>query len=295
VFDAFFSVYMKYANELFRIYRAGGSARDDDLPAPLAELLAGHASQTARFFFQLCARALDYCPPVDLTFGDFLRALITVAKDIDPADDRGIRDALMEAFRLRGIYSESASFFSEDALCWPRIPKGTLTPIVGLIFGSPNGLTSAQKDHNGDVLRAWARKHRPQLGLDPKLAVGVPSFHPVFRTMDNGRLRVEMVVEIIQTRPAAFDPDVPEVGSFPFRGGVTVIVEAPEMTVDDAGRTVELPPEVRFAIAKTLTGAEGRRREATQRGLAMALGMAEGNIEDPNHFQANFGLLHEES
>ena len=129
VFDAFFSVYMSRADTLFRIYHASGGGRNDDLPAPLAGLLAGYASETAEFFFQLCARAIDYCPPVDLTFGDFLRALITVSKDLDPADNLGVRDALMDAFRLRGIYSESASFFSEDALCWPRVPEGTLPPI----------------------------------------------------------------------------------------------------------------------------------------------------------------------
>jgi hypothetical protein len=294
VFDAFFSVYMSRADDLFRIYRAGGAVRTDDLPAPLAELLAGYASETASFFFHLCARSLDYCPPVDLTFGDFLRALITVAKDIDPADDHGIRDALMEAFRLRGIYSESASFFSEDALCWPRIPEGTLAPIAGLIFGSPNGLTSAEKDHNGDVLRKWAKEHSDALGLNSELPLTVPSFHPVFRTMENGRLRVEMVVEIIQSRQARFDPVVAEAGTFPFRGGVTVIVEAPEMTINGNSSTVALPPVVRFAIAKAITGDESLRREQTQRALAIAQGLAAGNIKDPAHFQANFGLLHEE-
>ena len=113
VFDAFFTVYMERADELFRIYRASGVSRgsdqDVDLPGPMAQLLAEYAAETAVLFFQFCARAIDYCPPVDLTFGDFLRALITVSKDLDPADDRGVRDALMEGFRLRGIYSESAS------------------------------------------------------------------------------------------------------------------------------------------------------------------------------------------
>ncbi len=82
------------------------------------------------------------------------------------------------------------------------------------------------------MLRAWANKNRAVLGLDPNLPVTVPSFHPVFRTMDNGRLRVEMVVEVIQSRQAPFDPGVPEAGSFPFRGGVTLIVEAPEVKTD---------------------------------------------------------------
>jgi hypothetical protein len=99
-----------------------------------------------------------------------------------------VRDALMEAFRLRGIYSESASFYSEDALSWP--PDADLPAIDHLVFGSPNGLTSEEKDHNGDVLRKWANENRAALGLDPDLPITVPSFHPVFPARENGRLRM---------------------------------------------------------------------------------------------------------
>jgi hypothetical protein len=296
VFDAFFSVYMRRADVLFRIYRASNltnqSGQYIDLPGPMADLLAEYASETAVLFFQLCARAIDYCPPIDLTFGDFLRALITVSKDIDPADDRGVRDALMEAFRLRGIYSKSANFFSEDALCWPR--QDGLPPIEGLIFGSPNGLTKVEKDTNGDVLRAWADRHRAALGLDPRLPISVPSFHPVFRTKDDGRLRVEMIVEIIQSRQAAFGPGTSEAGSFPFRAGVTLIIEAPELTRKAGKGVVANPPAVRFAIGRSMTGDDARGREERQRSFAIAQGLAVGNTEDPAHFQANFGLLHEE-
>jgi hypothetical protein len=296
VFDAFFSVYMERADNLFRIYRASSlsrnSGQDADLPGPMAQLLAEYASETAVLFFQLCARAIDYCPPVDLTFGDFLRALITVSKDLDPTDDLGVRDALMEAFRLRGIYSESATFYSEDALCWPL--HSDLPPIDGLIFGSPNGLTRVEKDTNGNVLRAWADKNRAALLLDPRLPIGVPSFHPVFRTKDNGRLRLEMVVEIIQFRQAKFDPNIPEAGSFPFRGGVTLIVEAPELTHEAGKGTVALPPTVRFAIGRSMTGDDAQVREQKQRSFAIAQGLAIGDTQDPTHFQANFGLLHEE-
>jgi len=122
----------------------------------------------------------------------------------------------------------------------------------------------------------------------------VPSFHPVFRTLENGRLRMEMVVEIIQSRTAPFDPGVPEAGSFPFRGGVTLIVEAPEMVDDGKGHTVARPPVVRFAIAKASVGDESKRREQTQRSFAIAQGLAAGDTTKSGHFQANFGLLHEE-
>jgi hypothetical protein len=295
VFDAFFSVYMERADDLFRIYRAGGMVRTEggspDLPGPLAELLASYAGETAVAFFQLCARAVDYCPPVDLTFGDFLRALITVSKDLDPVDKLGVRDALMEAFRLRGIYSDSAAFFSEGALCWPR--DTSLPPIPDLIFGSPNGLTTVEKNHNGNVLRAWAKKNRSALGLDPKLPVHVPSFHPVFRTKDNGRLRMEMVVEVMQAREEPFDPKVKFPEKFPFRAGVTLIIEAPELQTGASGAATDLPPRVRFVIGRSMTGPEAEQREQRQREFENVQGLAAGDSKDPTHFQANFCLVHE--
>ena len=242
-------------------------------------------------FFQLCARSIDYCPPIDITFGDFLRAIITVSRDLDPADDDCVRDALMEAFRLRGIYSESASFYSEDALSWP--PDVDLPAIDDLVFGSPNGLTSKEKDHNGDLLRSWANKNRAALGLDPDIPISVPSFHPVFRTSENGRLRMEMVVEIIQSRQAQFSDAFPQAGTFPFRAGVTLIVEAPELK-HTRGQTVEEPPKVRFVIGRAMTGPDAKQREEKQCNFAMAQGLAAGDTQDPTHFQANFCILHQE-
>ena len=144
------------------------------------------------------------------------------------------------------------------------------------------------------MLRAWASKHRKALGLDPNLPLTIPSFHPVFRTKANGRLRVEMVVEVIQSRQAPFDPAVPEAGSFPFRAGVTLIVEAPELTADSHGHTVASTPKVRFAIGRAMTGSDAKLREQKQRSFAIAQGLAIGDTSDAAHFQANFRLVHEE-
>lgn len=291
VFDAFFSIYMKRADPLFRIYRAGGrDIVNDELPAPLAELLATCATQTAVQFFQLCARSIDYCPPVDITFGDFLRAIITVSRDLDAEDNDGVRDALMEAFRLRGIYSESASFYSEDALSWP--PDADLPPIDKLIFGSPSGLTSEEKNNNGDTLRSWTNDNRAALGLDPDLPITVPSFHPVFRTKENGRLRMEMVVEIIQSKQVQFSNSVRQAGTFPFRAGATLIVEAPNPKSHE--HPMDVPAKVRFVIGRDMIGPDAKQREEKQRSFFVAQGLALGNTEDATHFQADFGLLHEE-
>ena len=115
VFDAYFTIYTRRTFDLFRIFRAGGGLiTQSDLPTPLANRLATEASRTADEFFVICARALDYCPPVDITFGDFLRAVLTAHLDLHPDDPDGLRDALMEAFQLRGIYPDGATSFSEE-------------------------------------------------------------------------------------------------------------------------------------------------------------------------------------
>jgi hypothetical protein len=316
VFDAYFSTYLRASADLFRIYRAGGGRIEGaELPAPLASLLAETASNTANEFFQLCARSLDYCPPVDTTFGDFLRALITVSADLNPDDDLGIRQELMQAFRVRGIYPDSASFFSEGALRWPRVPDWTKSPVDGalppvaativnnatkrrekreLVFGSASGLTKEEKDLNGEILRRYAWENAARLGFDadPALPADLrpyaPSFHPVFRVSPDGQLRIDMVVELVQTRRVPFDKAFPDAGSFPLRGGVTLIVAAPDR--DATGHRV--PPKVRFAIGKRLIGQDGFDRETSQRAYNMALGLMNGNTEDERHFQANFGLVH---
>ena len=61
---------------------------------------------------------LDYLPPVDVTFGDFLRALITADADFFPEDPRRYRLAFIESFRDRGIYPIDIRALAEDALRW---------------------------------------------------------------------------------------------------------------------------------------------------------------------------------
>ena len=170
VFDAFFSTYVARTSDLFRIFRAaGGSATPIDLPGPLANLLCTQAMRTAEEFFCICVRALDYCPPVDITFGDFLRAVVTAHWDHDEADVQGVRYTFMQAFRLRGIQPEGARFFSEDALRWPTGKELDLPPVHGLEFGDPNALTDAQKAVIAPVLHRYAAQPHvlERLGLDP--------------------------------------------------------------------------------------------------------------------------------
>lgn len=287
VFDAYFTVYLKRTGNLFQLYRAGGGSTRADVPGPLADLLAAEASRTAEEFFSICVRALDYCPPVDIRFGDYLRAIITAHSDLHPTDEDGIREAFMQAFRLRGIVPEDAEFFSEDALCWPTAPQGLLPPVEGLLFGDANDLTRDEANVDGNILRDYARKNARVLGFDPGLPVDAPSFHPVFRVDQNGRLHIDMVVELAQTREVPFEKSAPELGRFPLRGGATLVIPRPRPR--DDGRSLA---HVRYLIAKHLHGAEGELRTARQREFYERSGLIASDPRGKMRFQIDFAVLH---
>ena len=121
VFDAFLSIYDARSRDLLRLAAGGrGEAGPGALHPDLVNRLAAEASKAAGHVLNMCIRALDYCPPVDLTFGDYLRALITADIDLMPEDGHRYRVAFIEAFRRRGIYPDDVRTLSEDSLRWAR-------------------------------------------------------------------------------------------------------------------------------------------------------------------------------
>jgi hypothetical protein len=286
VFDAYFTIYLRRTADLFRVYRAGGGNSDsDELSGSMANLLAEVASRTAEDLFQICARAIDYCPPVDITFGDYLRAVMTAHRDFYPTDKEGVRDAFMQAFRLRGIVPDDAQYFSEQSLCWPQVPQEMLPPVEGLIFGDPNGLTNEEKDINGEVLRAYARKNAARLGFLTGHLITVPSYHPAFRLAPDGSLHIDMVVEMSQKYDAPFDPDKPELGTFPMHGGTTLLITKPPLEQGE-----HAPGVIRYSIQKRLVGSQGQKREESKRRFCQREGLLAGG--DPKRFQLDFNMLH---
>jgi len=121
VFDAYLAIYRARVSDLIRLATGGsGVIPAGALPPDLVSRLTAEAAKTARHILNICIRALDYCPPVDLTFPDFLRGLITADVDLVADDDWHYRVAIIEAFRKRGIYPRELRTVSEKSLCWPN-------------------------------------------------------------------------------------------------------------------------------------------------------------------------------
>ena len=73
LYDAFLSIYEKRSEDLFRIATGGrGVLPEGHIHPDLGDRLAREASETAAHFLQVAVRAIDYCPPVDITFAEYL-------------------------------------------------------------------------------------------------------------------------------------------------------------------------------------------------------------------------------
>jgi hypothetical protein len=257
VFDGFFKTYQRRINDLVRIATGGtGTLPQGDLHPDLVNRIAGEAVRTAQRVLDMCIRAFDYMPPVDVTFGDFLRAMITADYELVPEDELNCRGAMIEAFRLRGIYPDGVTSLAEESLLWEnvegRLPPlgGNALPLLQQVFFhavrsfdlgwdtttyQPGADPTAQSmtmeegeeielDVNADfaqVLHAYATANAQHLGLEGR-RIQVRGFHTVFRVAPNGRLLVEVVAQFAQVDHSAKR----ELGGLPFRGGCTLIASA---------------------------------------------------------------------
>lgn len=128
VFEAMGRIFRRKTRTLRKIAAQSRGSRDH-----LIELLTVQARDLAGQFLNIIIRAVDYCPPVDLTFGEFLRAMITADWVTVPDDPHHYREALVLAFRRYGITVPGVPDLSEGALLW-KGPETKLPLVEELSF-----------------------------------------------------------------------------------------------------------------------------------------------------------------
>lgn len=128
IFEAMSRIFDRKTRALRKIAAQAPGAQDS-----IIDMFADKASELAGQFLNIIIRAVDYCPPVDITFGEFLRAMITADAVTVPEDPHGYREALVLAFRRYGITVPDVDDLSEDSLLWKR-PKQALPRIEALSF-----------------------------------------------------------------------------------------------------------------------------------------------------------------
>lgn len=247
VFDAFMSIYEKRTEDLVRLATDGtGILPPGAIHPDLVNRLADEAAKAASHVLSICIRALDYTPPTDITFGEYLRALITADMDLVPDDDRGYRVAFLEAFKKRGITAPGVRSMSVDSLRWRRADDGAeaLSPKLRERLRDLRAFANAEAlDRRGDE-RAIAfqrqRAARAQihtmlsqhirsgatgkadarfLGLNPDLPFEVHTARFAMRVAPDGRLQSQAILGFLQRDPLR------RADNTPFEGGSTVLAD----------------------------------------------------------------------
>jgi hypothetical protein len=262
VFDAFLTIYKARVADLLRIATEGtGVLPAGHLHPDLVNRMADEAADASQSVLDMCIRALDYCPPVDLTFGDYLRAIMTADFEFNPVDERHHRVAFVEAFRRYGIVPEGVRTLSVDGLLWrptSAAPDEDEEVVLEFVKDWAKDIGSWKLSKDREALYDLMRNRRIALhdylagrfakgvrisGIDPKRPFEVHSIRPSMRSDWEGRPRFQWIVELTQRLPQFVDPaDAKKPGVEPdyyFRGGCTLILEA------DTGK-------VRYAIRKRL-------------------------------------------
>jgi hypothetical protein len=284
VFEAYLTIFRKKSERLFRI--AAIDPDDEHRPSlnvSLVRALADLASKTAQQLLNICIRAIDYCPVIDMQLGEYLRAVITADRDLMRADPWGYRDALMDGFRRRGIFPAGVDFLSEDAVIW-RAPDHDLPPIPGLAFndlrfdgdpGRPSSVDELRRQARmlGEFISDPARHGAFGLTKPGPNASGnlvkppcVQSIRCARRVAPDDSLQFDLVAEVTQ------ECDVNRLGNeaFSFYGGSTIVI-APDgnvrlvisKRVDNVQRMEQQHSEMTGALSGFWESKEGRREPVT--------------------------------
>lgn len=235
VFEAFVTVFERKTARYVRLASGGtGILPDGALPHDLVSLLADEASRLACQFLKVIIRAVDYCPPVDMELGDYLRALVTADSDLVPNDTFGYRDALIDAFRKRKIYPRYVPTLSEAELCWKH-PDSIKEPIAGLSFAELRfdedpGRPASREEliRQGNALGGFLTKSHlyHEFGISPPGDSTAPpqieSVRSLRRIGPDGQISFELVAEVSQQTVIT----CPHTGRrLNFLGGATLIVD----------------------------------------------------------------------
>lgn len=264
VIEACLTIYRRRAAPLIRMATGGRKAVLDEegMSEDLVDALSHLASRLASQMLAMCVRAIDYCPPVDITLGEYLRALITADHDLVPDDPYAYREALIVAFRRRRIYPPGVAALTEDALLWKPVPAALkLEGGAGVLLHGPGRSFDAEElVRRAELVGEMVCADLDQFGLaapdDTELQefeVDLPtveSVRSVRRVGPDGQLAFDLVAEVTQR---CRDPGGQGLPAVEFHGGATIILDA-------QGR-------VRLVVTKSV---KNKRRLADQRKYASA-------------------------
>jgi len=150
------------------------------------QMVVEQGTDAADQLLTMAIRALDYAPPTDLQFRDYLSALITADKELVPDDSKyQYRKTLLKSFRDYGV--KPASFNS---------PDGSWEACNAHLTYDRSHFESMMRDPDEVFRFIW--ENRQELKLEEHAYTKVTSVRPCLRVAPDGFALRETVAEYIQ-------------------------------------------------------------------------------------------------
>ncbi|MGC8494937.1 MAG: hypothetical protein ACP5SH_24710 [Syntrophobacteraceae bacterium] len=292
MFASFLSIYARRSADLFRIASQGtGVLRPGAIQPDLVNRLVEEARTSARHVLTMCVRALDFCPPVDLNFGDYLRALITADYEVAPGDELQYRVAVVESFRNWGIYPGNMLTLSPETLRWQKPGVRESEDILSEVLQSARRFADESRylKYNKSFpeamplrermfrfsrqwriklhdmlkvrIRSATQTERERLGADLGLDFStgrepfeIHSLRVTEKIGPDNEMKCHLILELLQHRN-----EIAEGNPFRFVGGCTLIVDAKSLGVKYSIRK-DIASKTRLARSKAaLAASQGLR------------------------------------
>jgi hypothetical protein len=151
------------------------------------------AVETAEHLLNMCIRALDYCPPTDLVFGDFLSAMLTADFEMHRDDSRyAYRKSLIAGFKSFGFGPATKGNDQPEPGLWGPPDENENQ---GLIYN----LTHFESmQHDKDEVFRFLWENREALRVETRAYTNVGSVNPCYRVSSDGFLLHETVATYSQ-------------------------------------------------------------------------------------------------
>jgi hypothetical protein len=165
---------------------------EDDVKA--IRRIAQEGAAAAGFLLTIAIRALDYTPPIDVLFGDYLSAVLTADAELVPYERQfKFRPALLESFADYGIRPTSDA--RRSGLWQPPEADPNIEDRARLTYDRIH-LEALQRDPDEVFRFLW--ENRATLGLYPGTYTRVMSLRPCVRVGPDGFVLHETVAEYEQ-------------------------------------------------------------------------------------------------
>ena len=154
------------------------------------DMVIEEGAKAADNLLTMAIRALDYCPPVDLSFSDYLAAMLTSDAETVPDDSR---------YKYRTVIRESFAAYGIDP------PKGSTNPETGTWkpFDGNAAITYGRTHfesmlHDKEEVFRFVWENRHALGLDDKSYTRIESVRASVRQGPDGFFLRETICEYVQ-------------------------------------------------------------------------------------------------